>query len=220
MIRPGWGEAAETRRRPREFAISIYLDCRYVGTYIRRMKHGHRGGPDRRTLHPDRPEGPRGGGRRLGRRRGRLFDYGELRLLILAMIADRPRHGYELIKEIGGRFGGAYSPSPGVMYPTLSWLDDMGYVAIEPEASGRKLCRVTPEGEAFLVANRAAADELLSRARAEGEGGERLPDAVAGAMKSLDLALRRRLGRGPLNEDGAGRIAAALAEAARTVEQS
>lgn len=61
------------------------------------------------------------------------------------MIAERPRHGYELIKEIEERFGGAYSPSPGVIYPTLSWLDDMGYAAIEPEASGRKLYRITSE---------------------------------------------------------------------------
>src|SRR5271163_5272853 len=91
-----------------------------------------------------------------GRRHGRLFDYGELRLLILAMIAEQPRHGYELIKVIEERFGGSYTPSPGVIYPTLSWLDDMGYAAVDAEASGRKRYRLTAEGEAFLVANRAA----------------------------------------------------------------
>src|SRR5690606_20422761 len=73
--------------------------------------HGHRGfGHFGRHRH---------GG---GRRGGRAFDYGELRLLILSMIAARPSHGYELIKAVEERFGGSYSPSPGVIYPTLSWL--------------------------------------------------------------------------------------------------
>src|ERR1700759_1689517 len=68
-----------------------------------------------------------------GRREGRPFDYGELRLLALAMIAEQPRHGYELMKAIEERMGGTYSPSPGVIYPTLSWLEDMGYAAVETE---------------------------------------------------------------------------------------
>lgn len=55
-----------------------------------------------------------------------------LRLLILALIADQPRHGYELIKAIEERLGGSYSPSPGVIYPILSWLDDVGYATVEP----------------------------------------------------------------------------------------
>ena len=110
--------------------------------------------------HHDRPSRHGRGGRHGG---GRLFDYGELRLLLLAMIAERPWHGYELIKAIEERFGGSYSPSPGVIYPTLAWLDDMGYAAIEPVEAGRKRYRITAEGEAFLVANRAAADELLAR---------------------------------------------------------
>ena len=100
-----------------------------------------------------------------------LFDYGELRLLLLAMIAERPCHGYELIKAIEERFGGSYTPSPGVIYPTLSWLDDMGYAAIEAEEAGRKHYRITSEGEAFLVANREAADALLARADPTGAAG-------------------------------------------------
>jgi DNA-binding PadR family transcriptional regulator len=98
-------------------------------------------------------------------------DDGELRLLILAMIAERPRHGYELIKAIEERFGGSYTPSPGVIYPTLSWLDDMGYATIETEEPGRKLYRITSEGDAFLTANRTAADELLSRLAASPQRG-------------------------------------------------
>lgn len=183
------------------------------------MKHRHAGGPDRHPFHPDHPEGHHGKRHPRGRHRGRLFDYGELRLLLLAMIAERPRHGYELIKEISERFGGAYSPSPGVIYPTLSWLDDMGYAAIEPEASGKKLYRITPEGEAFLVANRTAADDLLSR-MAAAAGAEPLPEPVVDAMKSLKLALRLRLHRGALSDEATGRIATALDQAAQTVENS
>ena len=158
-------------------------------------------------------------GFRRGGRGGRLFDYGELRLLLLAMIAERPRHGYELIKAIEERFGGSYIPSPGVIYPTLSWLDDMGYAAIEPEESGRKLYRITPEGEAFLAANRAAVDELLARMGA-GPGMEPIPAPVLRAMKNLRLAMRLRLGSGPIDQEAAEKIAAALDAAAQIVERS
>jgi DNA-binding PadR family transcriptional regulator len=152
---------------------------------------------------------------------GRLFDYGELRLLLLAMIAERPRHGYELIKAIEERMGGSYSPSPGVIYPTLAWLDDMGYATIESTETTRKQYRITPEGEAFLVANRAAADELLSRAGPGGPGGaEPVPAPVVRGMENLKLAMRLRLRRGPLDQAAAEIIAAALDAAAQAVERS
>jgi len=185
------------------------------------------GGYGRHWGPPDDPRGHhplhgrhRGHGRG-GRHGGRLFDYGELRLLLLAMIAEHPRHGYELIKAIEERFGGSYSPSPGVIYPTLSWLDDMGYAAIEPETSGRKLYRITAEGEAFLAANRAAVDDLLARVGPAGaDGVEAVPASVMRAMGNLKLAMRLRLRRGPLDQEAADRIAAALDAAARDVERS
>jgi DNA-binding PadR family transcriptional regulator len=181
-------------------------------------RHFHRHDEDR--AHHHHPGGRHGGGRR-GGRHGRLFDYGELRLLLLAMIAEEPRHGYELIKVIEERFGGSYSPSPGVIYPTLAWLDDMGYAAIEPEPSGRKLYRITREGEAFLTANRVAADELLGRAGEAGaEGGEGVPAQVVRAMQNLRLAMRLRLRRGGIDQATAERIAAVLDAAAQTVERS
>lgn len=137
------------------------------------------------------------------------------------MIAGKPSHGYELIKAIEERFGGSYSPSPGVIYPTLSWLEDMGYAAVEPQEAGRKLFRITPEGEAFLVANRAAADELLSRAGSAGpRGREGVPAPVIRAMENLKLAMRLRLRRGPLDQAATESIAAALDAAAQTVERS
>lgn len=156
---------------------------------------------------------------RRGRQGRRLFDYGELRLLLLAMIADGPIHGYELIKAIEVRFAGAYSPSPGVVYPTLSWLDDMGYAAIEPGAGGRKYYHITPEGAAFLAENRAAADELLSRAP-DGAGIASVPMPVIRAMENFKLAMRLRLKGGPIDQSAATAIAAALDAAALAVERS
>jgi DNA-binding PadR family transcriptional regulator len=155
------------------------------------------------------------------RRGGRPFDYGELRLLALAMIAEQPRHGYELMKAIEERMGGTYSPSPGVVYPTLAWLEDMGYAAVETQDAGRKRYRIAAEGEAFLTANRAAVDDLLSRL-GQAEDGRRdgIPAPVLRAMQNLKLALRLRLRRGALDQASAETIAAALDAAAQAVERS
>jgi DNA-binding PadR family transcriptional regulator len=161
-------------------------------------------------------------GDRSGRRRGsRAFDYGELRLLMLAMIAIEPRHGYELMKAIEERMGGSYTPSPGVTYPTLAWLEDMGYAAVETEDAGRKRYRTTQEGEAFLTANRPAIDDLFARVGRAGErGADGVPAPVLRGMENLKLALRLRLRQGPLDADAAQAIAAALDAAAQTVERS
>jgi len=184
------------------------------------MKHSHRGRPGGHYPPSSDPRDHHHGRHHRHRRAGgRPFDYGELRLLVLAMIAERPRHGYELIKAIEERFGGSYTPSPGVIYPTLAWLEDMGYAAIEVEDGGRKLCRLTAEGEAFLVANRAAADELLARTGpAAGDG--QIPASVVRAMENLKIAMRLRFKRGPLDQATADAIAAALDTAAQTVERS
>lgn len=177
-------------------------------------------GPHRHFSPPDDRSGPFHRGRG-GRHGGRLFDYGELRLLLLAIIADAPSHGYELIKTVEDRFGGSYSPSPGVIYPTLAWLDDMGYTVIEPAEGGRKRYSITPEGEAFLAANRAAIDELMARAGHRGPGGrEGVPAPVVRAMENLKLAMRLRLRRGEMSEEASEAIAAALDLAAKTVEKS
>jgi DNA-binding PadR family transcriptional regulator len=190
-----------------------------------KMRFGHRFG--RRGDHDDRDEHSGHHGKRhhehhrRGRHGGRLFDYGELRILLLAMIAERPRHGYELIKAIEERMGGSYTPSPGVIYPTLSWLEDMGYVALDTEEAGRKRYSITSEGEAFLVANRAAADELLARGSSpQADGSDRVPSPVVRAMENLKMAMRLRLRQGPINPEAAENIAAALDEAVKKVERS
>lgn len=189
------------------------------------MNHKSRGGIDRHSSshesfsdhddwHRDSPH--RHG--RLGRHGRRLFSYGELRLLLLAMLAEQPSHGYELIKVIEERFGGTYTPSPGVIYPTLAWLDDMDYAVIETEEAGRKRYRITDEGKSFLDANRAAADKLLSRTGPAGSGQP--PAPVVRAMENLKFAIRLRLKEGHLDQATAEKIAAALDAAAQTVERS
>jgi DNA-binding PadR family transcriptional regulator len=192
------------------------------------MRQRHRDGSDRRFAHTDDLADRRHGGhhhrhhgdRHSGRHGGRPFDYGELRILALAMIAEQPRHGYELMKAVEERMGGSYSPSPGVIYPTLSWLEDMGYVTSEEEA-GRKRYRVTTEGQAFLTANRAAVDALNARLGSTGASASRgVPAPVLRSMENLKLALRLRLRQGPLDEGAAQSIAVALDAAAQAVERS
>lgn len=184
------------------------------------MRHRHAHGLGRHSQESEHSSDHFGGRRRhfRGGRRGRLFDYGDLRLLLLAIIAKQPSHGYELIKTVEERFGGSYAPSPGVVYPTLAWLDDMGYAVIEPEGD-RKRYRITPEGEAFLAANRAAVDDLLARAGASGRGGE-VPAPLLRSMENLKLALRLRLRRGDIDQATAEKIAAALDAAVQVVERS
>src|SRR5580693_3933034 len=94
---------------------------------------------------------------------GRVFDQGDLRWVILKLISEKPSHGYELIKAIEERLGGAYSPSPGVIYPTLTLLEEMGYAHVAAGDGGKKLHSITPEGEAALAANKPAIDAIFGR---------------------------------------------------------
>jgi len=154
----------------------------------------------------------RGGGRR-----GRGFRHGGLRLVLLQLVAETPRHGYELIKAIEERLGGAYSPSPGVVYPTLTLLEELGYATVTPTEDGRKLYAATPAGLAWLEENRAALDEAMGRLTPEGRP-ER-PPQVARAVENLRLALRLRLQRGPITTEQAEAIAELLDSTARDLER-
>jgi DNA-binding PadR family transcriptional regulator len=137
------------------------------------------------------------------------------------MIAEQPRHGYELMKAVEERTSGSYSPSPGVMYPTLAWLEDMGYVGGEAAEAGRKRYRITAEGEAFLTANRAAVDALHARLDAAGANAPHgVPAPVLRGMENVKLALRLRLKEDPLDQEAIQSIAAALDTAAQAIERS
>jgi DNA-binding PadR family transcriptional regulator len=154
-----------------------------------------------------------------GHRSGRLFDHGELRLVVLALIAERPRHGYEIIKEIEDRVAGTYSPSPGVIYPTLTMLEELGHATVA-ESDGKKLYTITAEGTAYIDANKAALDQALRRMQSvnTAHGGGPAPEIMR-ARENLKLALRLREARGPLTEQQIRDIAAALDAAAVAIER-
>ncbi len=189
--------------------------------------HGHhhhgRRGPDcrfaRREGGPERLHGRHHGGGRGGL--SRFFAHGDLRLVILHLIEEKPRHGYEVIKAIEDQVAGTYSPSPGVIYPTLTLLEELGYVTVTAEEGTRKLHTITDQGRAFLEANRPALEALLTRmgeaARRQGDGPA--PQIVR-AMENLKLAMRLRITRGPLTEEQANAVAAALDAAAQAVERT
>jgi len=168
--------------------------------------------------------GPFGGGSgREGRGGGlgRFFAHGDLRLVLLRLIADQPRHGYELIKAVEERAAGAYTPSPGVVYPTLTWLEELGYVAVQGDEGSKKRYAITPEGQTFLDANRATVEGLFARMdeASRAHGGGPAPQIVR-AMENLRLALRLRLARGPLTDAQVQAVAAALDAAAGAVERA
>lgn len=177
---------------------------------MRHAHHSHRGHRFE--------DGPRFGRHRGGL--GRFFAHGDLRLVILALIAEKPRHGYEIIKAIEERVGGAYSPSPGVIYPTLTLLEELGQVTATAEG-GRKLHEVTEAGRAALEASRPALDALLARMEEAGRAaGDGPAPQILRAMENLRLALRLRLARGPLSPEQADAVAAALDAAATGVERA
>ena len=161
----------------------------------------------------------RGAGR--GGRLGRFFDHGDLRYVLLHLIAEKPRHGYELIKAIEEKFGGMYSPSPGVVYPTLTHLEELGHLRAEAGGGTKKLYSITEEGTNFLAANQplvdAISDRMAEASRAYGGGP---PPEVRRAMHNLEMALSIRLGRGPLDTEQLRRITEALDRAAGEIERS
>ena len=152
---------------------------------------------------------------------GRLFAHGDLRLVILHLIAEQPRHGYDIIKAIEDQVGGAYSPSAGVVYPTLTLLEELGYVTVSAGDGAKKLHTITPEGQSYLDAYRPTVDALLARMADANRtyGGGPAPQILR-AMENLKLALRLRLSRGPLSEEQINAVAAAIDGAAVNVERT
>src|ERR1700722_7196944 len=112
-----------------------------------------------------------GGGEMM--RAGRMLAQGDLRLIALALIAEQPRYGYEIIKLLEDKTAGWYSPSPGIVYPTLTYLEEAGYVTVQAEGS-KKLYSITDEGRTYLEENRSFVDALLERLAAIGEKATRI----------------------------------------------
>jgi DNA-binding PadR family transcriptional regulator len=178
-----------------------------------REHRGRRGWGDHMARHMGR-EGHRGRGRM-----GRLFDHGDLRFVILALLEEQPRHGYELIKELEDRTGGAYRPSPGVIYPTLSLLEDEGLIRPAGGETGRKLYEVTDEGRAALDKSRTAVDGIFGRMAEAASSSEASRPRVARAMMNLGMALRSRLSQ-PVTPEQLDRIVAMIDDTAAAIEKA
>jgi DNA-binding PadR family transcriptional regulator len=103
-------------------------------------------------------------GRPRGRwRGGRMFEQGDLRYVVLRLLDEKPRHGYEIIKALEEKFGGAYAPSPGAVYPTLQLLEDLGYARVVPGDEGKKVYEITDAGRAHLAENQSTVDTIFDR---------------------------------------------------------
>ena len=149
---------------------------------------------------------------------GRFFDAGELRLVILSFIAEKPSHGYEIMKAISDQTAGAYAPSAGVVYPTLNQLEDEGLATATSEG-GKKQYTITEAGQAELQSQKERIDDVLGRIRQMGEtyGTRRAPEVMR-AMHNFKLALRLKFGGGDLTQEQIRKIAEILDSAAKEVE--
>lgn len=163
------------------------------------------------------PRGPRG--RRAGRP-GRVFEQGDLKYVILRLLEEKPRHGYEVIKELEDRFGGAYSPSPGTVYPTLTMLEDIGYAKASTDEGGRKVYSITDAGRAYLAEHSATVDSIFERiARfVEGFFDEPMMD-VNHAFRRLGRAAYAQASRNVADAERLTRIREVLDRAATEIDQ-
>ena len=248
MYRSGRG-----RRHGYGWPMAMMMSANGCGGRAERGERDDRGegmggffGPDgmfgpRGPFGPDGPFGPRGpfgaggsfggsgkGGwdrQYRGRRRGRMFGQGELRLVLLKLIADEPRHGYELIKAVEEMTAGSYAPSPGTVYPTLSLLEDEG--AIREVAGGdepRKAFEATDQGRAELEERKDEAEALTERLSEHGERHAERGRAFATpemfrALGNLAQVVKIKARKGSLGEDSVAQIVDLIDEMARKIER-
>jgi DNA-binding PadR family transcriptional regulator len=199
-----------------------------------RGRHGGEGRHGEGRHCGERHAGPRGGhergegggwesddsGRGHGRGgRRRMFDGSELRLVLLKLIADKPRHGYDLIRAIEERTNGAYAPSPGIVYPTLTLLSDMALIGEQLTEGARKQFAITPEGTAHLADNAAEVAAMFARLDALAAMRDRTDSVpIRRAMHNLKSVLMHRLGEG-LDRDRLLQAVALIDEAAQKIER-
>src|SRR5688500_7101733 len=162
--------------------------------------------------------GPRG--KRHRGRTGRLFEQGDLKYVILRMLEEKPRSGYESIKELEDRFGGAYSPSPGTVYPTLTMLEDLGYAQATVEDGGRKIYTITDAGRAYLKEHSETVDGIFERMASFVDGFLDEPMMqVTGAFKRLGRATYGTASRHVRDTERLRKVREILDRAAGEVEE-
>lgn len=216
------------------------MDGRHRGHGDRSRRHGAEAGSERAESqgrrrggrhapmgegHAERGEGrgekrPRRGGGR-GEKMKRLFEHGDLRLVLLALVAKKPSHGYELIKAIEEASSGLYVPSPGVIYPTLTLLEEQDLLEPLETGNGRKSYQLTAAGQEELTKHQEVLNAIFARLakrekRHEREGN--LAEGIAESMHSLRHVLRKNLMRDDLSPEQVTRVNATLRKAVEIIE--
>ncbi|MES2935930.1 MAG: PadR family transcriptional regulator [Pseudomonadota bacterium] len=155
-----------------------------------------------------------------GGRRTRLLEHGDLKIIILDLVAVKPRHGYEIIRAVEEMAGGDYSPSPGVVYPTLTLLVELGHATIVDDSGARKQYSITPEGQLYLDGQSEALHSMRERISQVCQSADaRGTPEIARAIQNFKTALHMRLARTPLSIEEIRAIADVLDNAARSVER-
>jgi len=162
----------------------------------------------------------RGGfGRGFGHGRERLFDAGDIKLVILKLLSEQPSYGYQLMKSMEERLGGGYTPSAGVVYPTLTMLEEEG-LASSTASESKKIYSVTPEGLEYLKANAERVDQLFERLDEAGRGFRRgrSPELMK-AFMDLRGAVVSKVARGKATPEQIKKIAEAIHAAAEAIDK-
>jgi DNA-binding PadR family transcriptional regulator len=148
----------------------------------------------------------------------RLFGAGDLRYVILQQIAEKPSHGYEIIKSIQERLGGTYAPSPGVVYPMLTMLEEMGHATVVSDGA-RKLYTITEEGSKSLAENKQMVEAIFARMnRVRTEHSNDRPQQIERAVENFRMALRMKTG--PLTTEQIHAITDIIDAAAKQIERA
>lgn len=186
-------------------------------------RHGH-GHGDRRHGEGRHGRGhdeqsQRGRGRGKGLRR--LFDHGDLHIMVLSLVAKKPSYGYEIIKDIQEASNGLYVPSPGVIYPTLTLLEEQGFLESQIVERNRKSFTITPEGAAHLAQNKeteAVIARKLAKAR-DLQQGSNLAEDIEMAVSRFKALLRHKMVLKQLNEEQTRQIASIINDAVKQIEE-
>jgi len=159
------------------------------------------------------------GRRGFGRGRERMFDAGDIKLVILKLLAEQPSYGYQLMKTMEERLGGGYTPSAGVVYPTLTLLEEEG-LAQSAETDGKKVYSVTPAGQEYLKANAARVEELFARMEETGRGFRRgRSPEILKAFMDLRGAVLSKVWRQHATPEQIQKIAEAIHAAAEAIDK-
>jgi DNA-binding PadR family transcriptional regulator len=162
----------------------------------------------------------RGFERGFGRGHGRLFDAGDLKLVILKLLAEQPSYGYQLMKTMEQRLAGGYTPSAGVVYPTLTMLEEEGLASASTSESNKKVYTVTADGTAYLLENKRRIDDLFERLEEAGKGFERgrSPELMR-AFMNLRGAVVARVSRESVTSEQIKKITEAINAAAKAIDE-